>query len=130
MNHAHLFKAVIITFALLTATALYTLWQNSSLSTLRDEYTQTSIQTQQIALLKSRWSTMSSKAEFDYLKNHPNLIKQEKRGTNTYFEYDHLSMSEFNALTNSLFNSMLVIKKLTLRRDGTSSGVITVEIES
>lgn len=80
--------------------------------------------------LKKRWSVQNSQSDFNFLENHFNLVKQEKRGANTYFEYKNLSMREFDNLSNRILNSMLIIKKLTLQHDSTSKGAITVEIES
>ncbi|MFA5215811.1 hypothetical protein [Sulfuricurvum sp.] len=104
--------------------------EHSLAQELNEEHTLLLQQVKSIDLLKRRWSIQESQRDFEYLKNHPNLIKQEKRGGNVYFEYDNLSSSEFNILTNKLLNSMLVIKKLTLQRNGASKGYITVEIES
>lgn len=104
--------------------------EHSLAQELNEEHTLLLQQVKSIDLLKRRWSIQESQSDFEYLKNHPNLIKQEKRGGNVYFEYDNLSSSEFNILTNKLLNSMLVIKKLTLQRNGASKGYLTVEIES
>ena len=67
---------------------------------------------------------------YEYLKVHPNLIKEEKRGKNITMQFDHLSSLEFNRLSNKILNSMLMIKKLTLKRQGNSQGSIFVEFES
>lgn len=87
-------------------------------------------QAQETESLKKRWSVQNSQGDFDFLKNHFNLAKEEKRGKNTYFEYKNLSMREFDNLSNRILNSMLIIKKLTLQRDNMSKGTITVEVES
>jgi hypothetical protein len=87
-------------------------------------------QAQAIDRYKKRWSAQESKNDIEYLKNHSNLVKHEKRGSNLYFEFDNLSLNEFNNVSNKILNSMLVIKKLTLKRNGESKGTIVVEIES
>lgn len=125
-----LMLALLITLALSVVTAIGVLWGNSTVDELREDNAILSRQAKEIDLLKTRWSVQESKSDFEYLKNHPNLIKQEKRGGNVYLEYDNLSSTEFNRLSNKILNSMLVIKKLTLRRNNASKGVILVEIES
>jgi len=122
--------SLLITLALSVFTALVALWEHSSVEELRQENTTLTQQVKTIDLLKTRWSVQEAQNDFEYLKNHPNLIKEEKRGRNVYFEYDNLSSLEFNRLSNKILNSMMVIKKLTLQRNGTSKGVILVEIES
>lgn len=129
-------KPRVLTFSLLTTlvlvfiSAMGALWEHSTVEELRQEHATLMQQAKTIDLLKTRWSAQESLNELEYLKNHPNLIKQEKRGGNVYFEYDNLSSLEFNRLSNKILNSMLVIKKLTLRRNSASKGVILVEIES
>jgi hypothetical protein len=115
---------------LVIVSAIVALWQYTNLSDLREQQAALAVEVKKIDILKTRWSTHTSHNDFEYLKNHPNLIKQEKRGGNIYLEYDNLSSSEFNLLSNKLLNSMLVIKKMTLRRNGSSKGSIVVEIES
>ena len=122
--------SLLITLALVVITALAALWEYSGAKELRQEHATLTQQAKTIDLLKTRWSVQESHNDFEYLKNHPNLIKQEKRGGNVYFEYDNLSLLEFNRISNKILNSMLVIKKLTLRRNSASKGVIIVEIES
>lgn len=122
--------SLLTTLALVVVAALGALWEHSAVEELRQEHTALMQQAKTIDLLKTRWSAQESLNELEYLKNHPNLIKQEKRGGNLYFEYDNLSSLEFNRLSNKILNSMLVIKKLTLRRNSASKGVILVEIES
>ena len=122
--------SLMITLALVVVTALGTLWEHSTVKELRQEHATLAQQAKAIDLLKTRWSVQESQNDFEYLKNHPNLIKQEKRGNNVYFEYDNLSSLEFNRVSNKILNSMMVIKKLTLRRNDASKGVILVEIES
>lgn len=87
-------------------------------------------QAQEYTALKNRWDAKESQGDLDYLKNHPNIVKQEKRGGNLYLEYANLSSGEFSRITNKLLNSMLVIKKMTLKRSGASKGIIIVEIEA
>ncbi|MFZ3052177.1 MAG: hypothetical protein WA099_02130 [Sulfuricurvum sp.] len=122
--------SLLITLALVVITALVAVWEHSAVEELRQEHATLTQQAKTIDLLKTRWSVQESKNDFEYLQNHPNLVKQEKRGGNVYFEYDNLSSLEFNRLSNKILNSMLVIKKLTLRRNSASKGVILVEIES
>ncbi len=122
--------SLLITLALVVVTALGALWEHSAAKELRQEHATLTQQTKTIDLLKTRWGVQESLNEFEYLKNHPNLVKQEKRGGNVYFEYDNLSLLEFNRISNKILNSMLVIKKLTLRRNSASKGIILVEIES
>jgi len=122
--------SLLTTLALVVVAALGALWEHSAVEELRQEHTALMQQAKTIDLLKTRWSAQESLNELEYLKNHPNLIKQEKRGGNLYFEYDNLSSLEFNRLSNKILNSMLVIKKLTLCRNSASKGVILVEIES
>jgi len=122
--------SLLITLVLIVVTAVGALWEHSTVEELQQEHAILVQQSKTIELLKTRWSVQESLNEFEYLKNHPNLIKQEKRGGNVYLEYDNLSSLEFNRLSNKILNSMLVIKKLTLRRNSASKGVILVEIES
>lgn len=122
--------SLLITLVLVVITALGALWEHSAVEELQQEHATLTQQVKTIDLLKTRWGVQESQNEFEYLKNHPNLVKQEKRGGNVYFEYDNLSSLEFNRLSNKILNSMLVIKKLTLRRNNASKGVILVEIES
>ncbi|MFH0709111.1 MAG: hypothetical protein V2A75_02800 [Pseudomonadota bacterium] len=122
--------SLMITLALVVVTALGALWQHSAAKELQQEHAMLTQQAKTIDILKTRWGAQESHNEFEYLKNHPNLIKQEKRGGNVYFEYDNLSSLEFNRISNKILNSMLVIKKLTLRRNSASKGIILVEIES
>jgi len=130
MKLKSLTTALIVTTVLVGITSIAVLWRHSETQRLREEQTRLSNQVKEIDLLKTRWSLQASQSDLESLKNHPNLLKQEKRGGNLYLEYDNLSSTEFNALSNKLLNSMLVIKKLTLRRNGTAKGSIIVEIES
>lgn len=123
-------QTVLSVFILLIISILFAWRENSIAVELQEENKVLSKQLNEIVLLKTRWSTKESKNDLDYLKNHPNLVKQERRGSNTYFEYDALSSKDFNQLSNTILNSMLVIKKLTLRRNGSSKGTILLEIES
>lgn len=129
MKPKGLILALLITLALTIIMAIGAILENSSVEELRAEHAILTQQTEAIIHLKTRWSVQESQNDFEYLKNHPLLIKQEKRGGNIYFEYDNLSSHEFNAINNKLLNSMLNIKKLTLKRNGMSKGTITVEIE-
>lgn len=122
--------SVLTIFTLLIISIIAYLWGNSNLVELQQENVTLSKQVDEIALLKTRWSTKESSNDFEYLKSHPNLVKQEKRAGNVYFEFDNLSSNDFNQLSNTILNSMLVIKKLTLRRNTASKGTILLEIES
>lgn len=130
MKPKSLMLTLFITFMLVVIAALWTLSEHSAVQELTHEQEALLQQTKEIGSLKTRWSTQEAQSDVDFLKNHPNLVKQEKRGGDVYFDYENLSMSEFDRLSNRILNSMLVIKKLTLRRNGTSKGIITVEIES
>lgn len=130
MKQNFLKQAVLIVFALLIISIIFALWENSIAVEIEQENRILSKQSEEIVLLKTRWSTKEANNDLEYLKNHPSLVKQEKRGGNTYFEYDNLSSIDFNQLSNTILNSMLVIKKLTLRRNGSSKGTILLEIES
>lgn len=122
--------SILTIFTLLIISIIAYLWENSNLVELQQENVTLSKQVDEIALLKTRWSTKESSNDFEYLKSHPNLVKQEKRAGNIYFEFDNLSSNDFNQLSNTILNSMLVIKKLTLRRNTASKGTILLEIES
>lgn len=130
MKPKSLMLTLFITFILVVMASLWTLSEHSAVQELTHEQETLLQQTKEIGRLKSRWSTQEAQSDVDFLKNHPNLVKQEKRGGDVYFDYENLSMNEFDRLSNRILNSMLVIKKLTLRRNGTSKGIITVEIES
>ncbi|MDO9055786.1 MAG: hypothetical protein Q7U69_04510 [Sulfuricurvum sp.] len=119
-----------ITLALIFVVATGALLENSAVTELRYNHATLIHQTQAINRYKKRWSTEESKSDIEYLKQHQSLVKHEKRGGNLYFEFDNLSSNEFNALSNKILNSMLVIKKITLKRNGESKGSIIVEIES
>jgi hypothetical protein len=119
---------IIAVFVVLSAAVA--LWEYTGVSELRKQQVTLLGEVKEIETIKTRWSAQASQSDFEYFKNHPALIKQEKRGGNLYLEYDNLSSTEFNALSNKLLNSMLVIKKMTLRRNGSSKGSIIVEIES
>lgn len=130
MKPDHLKKAVLITAGFVLISILLMMSEESNLRELEEQNKVLEQQVNEIDVLKSRWSTQESKNDLKYLLSHPNLVKQEKRGSNTYFEYDNLSAKDFNQLSNTLLNSSMVIKKLTLRRNGASKGTILVEIES
>ncbi len=118
-----------ITLALIFVFSTAALLENSTVSELRSNHTTLIHQTQTIDRYKKRWSAQESKNDMEYLKQHQSLVKHEKRGGNLYFEFDNLSSNEFNLLSNKILNSMLVIKKLILKRNGESKGSIVVEIE-
>jgi len=80
--------------------------------------------------IKQRWSAEASQNVYEYLKSHPNLVNQQKRGGKTQMEFDHLSSDDFDTLSNKILNSMLMIKKLTMQRSGGAQGRIVVEFES
>lgn len=119
-----------IMLALVFVVAAGALLENSAVSELRHNHATLIHQVHSIDRYKKRWSAQESKNDIEYLKNHTSLIKHEKRGGNLYFEFDRLSSDEFNDVSNKILNSMLVIKKLTLKRNGESQGTIVVEIES
>lgn len=121
--------SIITIFVLLLISMLAYLWENSNLVELQQENLTLSKQVDEIALLKARWSSKESSNDLEFLKSHPNLVKQEKRGGNVYFEFDNLASNDFNQLSNTILNSMLVIKKITLRRNTASKGTILLEIE-
>lgn len=121
---------LLLSLCMMVITMLWVLKEHVTLQALSLEHETLSQQAKEIGRLKKRWSTQESQIDFDFLKNHLNLVKQEKRGRNVYFEYEDLSMSEFDQLSNKILNSMLVIKKLTLRRNNASKGTILVEIEA
>lgn len=121
---------LLISLSLMVITMLWVLKEQATLQELSLEHETLSQQAKEIGSLKKRWSTQESQIDFDFLKNHLNLVKQEKRGRNVYFEYENLTMSEFDKLSNKILNSMLVVKKLTLRRSNASKGTILVEIEA
>lgn len=129
MKQQKLTLSLLITLSLVMVMNIGVIWENASVVSLKEESEILAQQAEAIQLIKKRWSVQESQNDFDYLKNHPLLIKQEKRGGNIYLEYDNLSSREFNAITNKLLNSMLNIKKLSLKRNGMSKGTIAVEIE-
>lgn len=122
--------AILTTFFLIIIAGILTVKGSSDYEESAQEYTALSGQAKEIESLKTRWSHEASQNDLTYLKNHPSLTKEEKRGGSVYLEFNNLSSSEFNALSNKLLNSMLVIKKLTLQRNNASKGIITVEFES
>lgn len=122
--------AILTTFFLIIIAGILTVKGSSDYEESAQEYTALSGQAKEIESLKTRWSHEASQNDLTYLKNHPSLTKEEKRGGSVYLEFNNLSSSDFNALSNKLLNSMLVIKKLTLQRNNASKGIITVEFES
>lgn len=122
--------AVLTTFVLIVIAGIFTLSGSSKYEESVQEYNTLSKQAKEIETFKTRWSTKASQNDLAYLKNHPSLSKEEKRGGSVYLEFNNLSSNEFNTLSNKLLNSMLVIKKLTLQRSNDSKGVITMEVES
>lgn len=122
--------AVLIAFLLVVVAAVWDLREYSAAQELMHEQKVLSSQAEEYHALKTRWSANEFPDDLEYLKKHPALLKEEKRGGNVYLEFGNLSSVEFNRLSNKILNSMLVIKKLTLRRDDASKGVIIVEIES
>ncbi|MDP3466286.1 MAG: hypothetical protein Q8R86_11005 [Sulfuricurvum sp.] len=122
--------AILTTFFLIIIAGILTVKGSSDYEESVQEYAALSGQAKEIESVKTRWSHEASQNDLTYLKNHPSLTKEEKRGGSVYLEFNNLSSSEFNALSNKLLNSMLVIKKLTLQRNNASKGIITVEFES
>lgn len=121
---------LLVSLSLMVMSMLWALKEQATVKALSLEHATLLQQAEEIGHLKKRWSTQESQIDFDFLKNHLNLVKQEKRGRNVYFEYDNLTMSAFDQLSNKILNSMLVVKKLTLRRGNGSKGTILVEIEA
>lgn len=121
--------AVLVSFVLLVITLLVSLSAHSHYEEVAAEYKTLQLQAQEYEQIKNRWSIESSQGDFDYLKSHPKLTKQEKHGEKYLFEFNNLSASEFDHLSNKIFNSMLMIKKLTLRQESGSKGSIVVEVE-
>lgn len=119
-----------LAFGVLIITAFVTYYSASDLEEKQREYTSLQSQAAEYETLKTRWSPQSSQNDLTYLSAHPNLVKNEKRGRGTYLEFNRLSSSEFNRISNTLLNSMLVIKKMTFQREEGSRGVISVEFES
>lgn len=122
-------SALLAVIGLVLISSVWVLQQEKENANAAAEQVELLKQAQEYTALKSRWDAKESQSDLDYLKNHPSIIKQEKRGGNLYLEYANLSSGEFNRITNKLLNSMLLIKKLTLKRDGSSKGIIIVEIE-
>lgn len=125
-----LLQAVVIVFALVVIAAIAALREHAAMDESTAQYESLSKDAKEYGMLKTRWSIQESQSVFDYLRNHPNRVKEEKRGGNIYLEFNNLSADEFNRLSNKILNSMLVIKKLTLQRNEASKGVIIVELES
>lgn len=105
-------------------------WENSRYSGVMESYTQVQRQAQEYAQIKARHLIASSQDDFDYLEKHPKLVKKEKHGGTYRFEFDNLSASEFDRITNKILNSTLIVKKMSLNKNGSSKGSISVEIES
>jgi len=122
--------AILMTFLLILIVGIFTISGSSSYKESVDEFGTLSQQAKEIETLKTRWSHEASQNDLVYLKNHPSLNKEEKRGGSVYLEFNNLSSNEFDTLSNKLLNSMLVIKKLTLQRKDDAKGIITVEVES
>lgn len=121
--------AVLITFILFVIAIIVTLQLYFSYRDVVTEYKAVQAHTKEYDILKKRWSIDGSKNDIEYFKSHPNVTKQEKQRGKYRFEFENLSSSEFDRLSNSILNSMLMIKKLTLRKEGESKGVIHVEFE-
>ena len=119
-----------VMLALIFVFSIVALLENSEESRLRYNHALLIHQTEAIERYKQRWSLEESKKDIEFFKQHQNLVKHEKRGGNLYFEFENLSSDEFNLLSNKILNSMLVIKKITFKRNGESKGSIIVEIES
>jgi hypothetical protein len=119
-----------VMLALIFVFSIVALLENSEESGLRYNHALLIHQTEAIERYKQRWSLEESKKDIEFFKQHQNLVKHEKRGGNLYFEFENLSSDEFNLLSNKILNSMLVIKKITFKRNGESKGSIIVEIES
>lgn len=124
-----LISAVISVFIMGLFAEIWVIQEESALSELYSEQENLARQAKEYDVIKGRWFGEESKMELNELKSHPNLSKEEKRGKGVYLEFDNLSSIEFNRLSNKILNSMLIIKKVTLRRNEGSKGVISVEFE-
>ena len=122
--------AVAVAFCLVLVATAVAVNERSSLKDLLNEKMALQSQAHEVNELKKRWSLEESQSVYDSLKAHPNLIKEEKRGGKITMQFDQLSSSEFNRLSNTILNSMLMIKKLTLKRQSSSKGTIIVEFQS
>lgn len=124
-----LISAVISTFLIAAVAEIWVIQEESAVAELYSEQENLAKQAKEYEVIKGRWFAEESKMELNELKNHPNLSKEEKKGKGVYLEFDNLSSIEFNRLSNKILNSMLMIKKLTLRRNEGSKGTISVEFE-
>lgn len=122
--------AVIVLFLAVFAAAVAAWNEHSDKSELIEEQARLKADANEYRELKKRWSLKESSAVYAYLKSHPNRTKHERRGGTVTMEFDNLSAVEFNRISNKILNSMLVVKKLSMKRDSGSKGVITVEFES
>jgi len=122
--------SVVITSVLILLAGIFALRGISDNEVSLENYTTLSKQVYEIETIKTRWSHETSQNDLAYLTAHPNLVKNEKQGGSITLEFNNLSSSEFNSIANKLLNSMLIIKKLTLKRGSSSKGIIIVEIAS
>lgn len=122
--------SVVITSVLILLAGILVLRGISDNEVSLENYTTLSKQVHEIETIKTRWSHETSQNDLTYLTAHPNLVKNEKQGGSITLEFNNLSSSEFNSIANKLLNSMLIIKKLTLKRGSSSKGIIIVEIAS
>jgi hypothetical protein len=121
--------AVFASLILFVITLALSLSAHSKYDEVATEYKTVQLQAQEYGQIKKRWSIEDAKGDFEYFKNHPKVTKQEKRGDKYLFEFDNLNGSEFDHLSNKILNSMVMIKKLTLRRESGFKGSIIVEFE-
>lgn len=122
--------SIAITSLLIIIAGIFALNATSEYEASLENHTTLSKQVKEIDAVKTRWSIEASQNDLTYLISHPNLVKNEKRGGSILLEFNHLSSSEFNLIANKILNSTLIIKKLTLKRNSTSKGIINVEFES
>jgi hypothetical protein len=121
--------AVLASLILFLIALLVALSAHSNYDDAIAEYKTVQMQAQAYEEIKKRWSIEGSKGDFEYLKTHPKITKHEKKRGKYLFEFENLSASEFDHLSNKILNSMLMITKLTLRKESGSKGAIIVEFE-
>ena len=122
--------SVVIISVLILLAGIFALRGISDNEITLENHTTLSKQVNKIETIKTRWSHEASQNDLSYLTAHPNLVKNEKRGGSITLEFNNLSSSEFNKIANKLLNSALIIKKLVLKRNSASKGIINVELES
>lgn len=122
-------SAILATFAAGMIAAIAAMQAHSRYDEAVSESKALQTQAAEYVRIKQRWSLEASASDFEYLKNHARLSKQEKRGGRYRFEFDNLTALQFDHLANRILNSMMMIKKLTLRKNSDATGTIVVEVE-